>query len=140
MYLLDTNVISELRRGKNKADKNVIDWASNVAPGTLFLSAITIFEVEIGILSKERKDKLQGQMLKTWFRTQVLPEFSNRIISVDTKIALQCAKLHVPDPSSGRDAFIAATALVHGMTIITRNSKDFTHTGVKVFNPWLETH
>lgn len=134
MYLLDTNVISELR--KTKADKNVVAWAESVAASSLFLSVITILEIETGVLSIERRDPTQGKRLRSWLETHVLPAFENRIIVIDTTVAQACAKLHVPDPRSDRDALIAATALVHGMTVVTRNIKDFQHTGVELLNPW----
>ncbi|MBL4870004.1 MAG: type II toxin-antitoxin system VapC family toxin [Robiginitomaculum sp.] len=137
MYLLDTNVISELRKaGSGKADKNVLAWADNVSASKLYLSVITILELETGILLIERRDKAQGALLRTWLDTHVLPAFSERIIGMDTAIAQACAKLHVPDPRSDRDAMIAATAMVHGMVVVTRNIADFEPTGVKTINPW----
>ncbi len=137
MYLLDTNVVSELRKAKSsKADKNVVTWASSVSATSLYLSAITILELEIGTLLVERRDSIQGAILRSWLNTHVLPAFSDRILAVDTAVAQRCAKLHVPDPRSDRDALIAATALVHGMTVATRNIGDFEPTGVEIFNPW----
>jgi len=137
MYLLDTNVISELRKaGSGKADKNVLAWADNVSASKLYLSVITILELETGILLIERQDKAQGALLRTWLNTHVLPAFSERIIVIDTAIVQACAKLHVPDPRSDRDAMIAATAMVHGMVVVTRNIADFEPTGVKTINPW----
>lgn len=137
MYLLDTNVISELRKaGSGKADRNVLAWADNVSASKLYLSVITILELETGILLIERRDKAQGALLRTWLDTHVLPAFSDRIIVIDTAIAQTCAKLHVPDPRSDRDAMIAATAMVHGMVVVTRNIADFEPTGVKTINPW----
>lgn len=137
MYLLDTNVISELRKVKSgRANKNVEAWAGNVSAADLFLSVITILELEIGTLSVERRDPAQGSMLRTWLNTYVLPAFPNRILPIDTSIAQCCAKLHVPDPCADRDATIAATALVHSMTVVTRNTEDFKSTGVQLLNPW----
>ena len=137
MYLLDTNVISELRKAKSgKADKNVVAWADNIPVISLYLSVITILELETGILQVERRDPTQGAALRSWLTSHVLRAFSDRIISVDTSIAQCCAKLHVPDPRSDRDAIIAATALVHGMTVVTRNTNDFDPTGVSLLNPW----
>jgi predicted nucleic acid-binding protein len=137
MYLLDTNVVSELRKAKSgKADKNVIAWAHGVSATSLYLSAITILELETGVLLIERKDPAQGRVLRSWLSERVLPTFSERILSVDTLVAQTCAKLHVPDPRSDRDALIAATALVHGMTMVTRNVDDFAPTGVHILNPW----
>ncbi len=137
MYLLDTNVVSELRRAKSdKADKNVVSWANSVPATSLFLSVISILEIETGLLLVERRDPLQGAVLRSWLNAHVLPAFSERILVIDTAVALCCAKLHVPDPRSDRDAIIAATALVHGMTVVTRNVDDFKQTGVEILNPW----
>lgn len=139
MYLLDTNVVSELRKAKTgKADANVRIWAERVSALSLFLSAITILELETGILLIERRDpSQQGAALRSWLDLQVLPAFSGRILAVDTAVALRCARLHVPDPRSARDALIAATALVHGLIIVTRNVADFAPTGVSILNPWI---
>ncbi len=137
MYLLDTNVISELRKAKSgKADQHVIAWSESKSVSSLYLSAITILELEIGILLVERRDSTQGAMLRHWLDSNVLPAFANRILSVDTAVAQCCAKLHVPDPRSDRDALIAATAMVHGMVVVTRNIADFEPTGVEIINPW----
>lgn len=137
MYLLDTNVISELRKANSgKVNKNVVTWANSVLAVSLYLSVITILELETGILLVERRDPTQGALLRTWLNTHVLPAFSDRILAVDTAVAQRCAKLHVPDPRSDRDSIIAATALVHGMTVVTSNVNDFAHTGVEILNPW----
>ncbi len=139
MYLLDTNVVSELRKAKSgKINRHVKAWAKSVSTATLFLSAISILELEIGILLVERRDRSQGALLRTWMEGHVLPTFSNRILAVDTAVAQRCAALHVPNPRSDRDALIAATAFVHGMTVVTRNVDDFEPTGVAVLNPWRE--
>jgi predicted nucleic acid-binding protein len=140
MYILDTNVIAELRKAKSgKADQNVVAWAVSVPPSSLFLSVITILELEIGTLLLERRDQRQGALLRTWLDGQVLPAFSGRILVVDTAVSLRCAKLHVPHRQADRDALIAATALSHGMTVVTRNVSDFEPTGVEIHNPWSET-
>ncbi|MCY3727552.1 MAG: type II toxin-antitoxin system VapC family toxin [Nitrospira sp.] len=137
MYLLDTNVIAELRKATSpKVDQNVLAWAYSVSIASLFLSVITVLELETGTLLIERRDPTQGAVLRSWLNTHVLPAFSDRILPVDTAVAQRCARLHVPDPRSDRDALIAATALVHGMTVVTRNTKDFAPTGVALLNPW----
>ena len=137
MYVLDTNVVSELRKVRSrKADRNVAAWAESVDAADLFVSAITILELELGVLSVERKDATQGAVLRAWLEQHVLPEFSRRTLSVDTAVALRCARLHVPDKRAERDALIAATALVHGMTVVTRNVADFEATGATIVNPW----
>ena len=137
MYLLDTNVVSELRKTSGgKADRNVVAWAESVPSASLFLSSITVLELERGILLLERRDPIQGAMLREWLEAHVLPVFAGRILAVDAAVAQCCAKLHVPDPSPDRDAFIGATAIVHGMQVVTRNVADFEPMGVKTINPW----
>jgi predicted nucleic acid-binding protein len=135
MFLLDTNVVSELRR-PGKANHNVLAWASSAPVASIFLSVVTVLELELGALSLARKDKAHGQVLRSWIDNQILPRFDGRIVPIDTAVALRCAALHVPDPRAERDALIAATALVHGMTIVTRNVSDFEPTGVSILNPW----
>jgi predicted nucleic acid-binding protein len=137
MFVLDTNVVSELRKAcTGRADAKVMAWALSVDAADLYVSAITIMELELGVLAIERKDAAQGAMLRSWLDQQVLPEFTNRILPMDTAVAQRCARLHVPDRRSERDALIAATALVHGMTVVTRNVADFVLTGVRTVNPW----
>jgi predicted nucleic acid-binding protein len=137
VFLLDTNVISELRKaGDGKADTHVVAWLSSVDATTCYLSAITLMEIELGILRVERRDPAQGARLRAWMDQHILPEFADRTLPIDTAVALRCAPLHVPDPRPERDAFIAATALAHGMTVVTRNVTDFAPTGVPLLNPW----
>ncbi len=137
MFLLDTNVVSELRKARaGKADRNVAAWAARVPAVSLFLSAITIQELEIGTLLAERRDPAQGAILRTWLDGHVLPAFAERILPVETAVARRSAALHVPDPRPIRDALIAATALVHELTVVTRNTTDFEPTGARVFDPW----
>ena len=138
MYVLDTNVVSELRTVRlGKADANVTAWTESVDAADLFVSAITIMELELGVLSIERKDAKQGALLRAWLEQHVVPEFSSRTLPVDTAVAQRCARLHVPDKRSERDALIAATALVHGMAVVTRKVDDFKPTGVPVVSPWV---
>ena len=137
MYLLDTNVVSELRKAKTgKIHRRVKAWAKSVPATTLFLSSISILELEIGILLVERRDPVQGKLLRSWMDGHVLPTFEDRVLAVDTAVAQRCATLHVPNPRSDRDALIAATALVHGLTVVTRNVEDFEPTGVAILDPW----
>jgi len=137
MFILDTNVVSELRKAKaGTADKNVIAWANGVAAGSLFLSVITLLELEMGVLLVERRDPVQGAVLRNWLDGHVLPAFAGRVLAIDAAVAQRCARLHVPDRRAERDALIAATALVHGMTVATRNVVDFEPTGAALFNPW----
>ncbi|WP_119344922.1 type II toxin-antitoxin system VapC family toxin [Facilibium subflavum] len=139
MFLLDTNVVSEIRKmSSGRADKNVAKWAKECPVSGMYISAITVLELEMGILNKERKDKEQGALLRNWINKQVLPVFKDRILPVDVKVAQQCAKFYVPNPKSERDALIAATAKVFGMTLVTRNISDFKEIKIKLINPWGE--
>jgi predicted nucleic acid-binding protein len=137
VFVLDTNVVSELRKAKaGKADRGVVSWASGVTPDALFVSVITILELETGVLLVQRRDPKQGALIRSWLDQHVLPAFSGRVLSVDTAVAQRCGALHVPDPRSERDALIAATAMVHNMTVVTRNVADFQATEVPLLNPW----
>lgn len=136
-FLLDTNVISELRRPE-RANAEVRAWAASAEASQFYLSVITVLEIEQGLLLIERRDAEQGRHLRTWFEGQVLLQFDSRILAVDTAVARRCARIHVPDPRSERDALIAATALVHGMTVVTRNVADFAETQVPLVNPWQD--
>ncbi|TLY98826.1 MAG: type II toxin-antitoxin system VapC family toxin [Gammaproteobacteria bacterium] len=135
MYVLDTDVVSELRRPE-RAHPQVAAWAARTPLVLHFISSVTVYELEVGILLMERRDRAQGAVLRAWMDRQVLPRFEGRILSIDTDVARRAAALHVPDPRPERDAFIAATALVHGMTVVTRNAADYAPTGVQVLNPW----
>ena len=141
MYLLDTNVVSELRKlGSGREDPNVAKWAQSVETVSLFVSVVTIQELEIGIQLALRRDALKGEMLRTWMTKRVLPAFDGRILSVDLAAAQRSATLHVPNPRPVRDGLIAATALVHGLTMVTRDVADFEPCGVSLLNPWDFTH
>lgn len=135
MFLLDTNVVSELR--KRNADSNVLRWSRTQMASSLFISSITILELETGILRVELRDPTQGAALRMWLDHHVLKAFAGRILPIDTQVAKRCAQLHVPDPRSECDALIAATALVHGMTVVTRNTADFKSSGAALLNPWI---
>ena len=138
MLLLDTKVVSELRKVRlGNADPHVARWSDTLDTADLFISAITIHELEIGVLLAERRDSPQGAVFRQWLERQVMSAFEGRILPVDVAVARRAAQLHVPDPQPIHDAFIAATALVHGMTVVTRNVTDFTATGVRLLNPWL---
>ena len=135
MYLLDTNVVSELRRAA-KANPKVLAWARATQVGALFISAITVLELEYGVLLMERRDPAQGAVLRSWLDAHLTPTFADRVLPVDAAVAKRCARLHVPDPRSERDALIAATASVHGFVVVTRNAGDFADMGVDILNPW----
>lgn len=142
MYLLDTNVVSESRKasrtriGSTKMDPRVEAWFRSVSSSNLYLSVVTVLELEICCLQIERRDTAQGKVLRSWLQDHVLPAFSGRILAIDIPVATRCAALHVPNPRSDRDALIAATALVHTMTVVTRNTSDFESTGVALMDPW----
>jgi toxin FitB len=137
-YLLDTNVVSELRKiGDGKADASVVAWVGREDSASFFISAITILELERGILGVQRRDARQGARLRTWLDNYVRPEFAGRILSIDDAVATRCAHLHIPDRRNEGDALIAATALIHGLTVVTRNVKDFEGTGAIIVDPWL---
>jgi len=136
MYLLDTNVISELRQGKPNPAAAVRAWAATQPAQQLFLSAITLLELELGIQVLERRTPPQGSALRLWL-SGVRAAFAGRILAFTEHTAPLCAALHLPNPRSERDAMIAATSLEHGFTVVTRNTPDFAGTGVGLLNPWL---
>jgi len=133
-WLLDTNVVSELR--KPGADPAVVSWANQFSPSEMFLSAVTILEVERGILLVGRRDPAQAAVLQRWLDTKLLDRYGGRILPVDVTVARQAAAFFVPDPAPERHALIAATAKVHGLVLATRNVSDFASTGVEIVNPW----
>jgi toxin FitB len=136
MFLLDTNVVSELRRPE-RANANVHAWASNTRAALYLISVVTVLELERGTLLMERRDAIQGAILRRWVDQDILKSLASRILTIDVVIAMQCAALHVPNPRPERDALIAATALTHGLTVVTRNTADFEPMGVSLLNPWL---
>jgi predicted nucleic acid-binding protein len=136
MFLLDTNVVSELRRPE-RADAQVRAWASNTPAELYAISVVTVLELERGVLLMERRDATQGAILRRWLERDVLTPLAARILVIDGAVARRCARFHVPDPRPERDALIAATAMVHGLTLVTRNVADFESTGVALLNPWL---
>jgi predicted nucleic acid-binding protein len=135
MFLIDTNVVSELRR-THRTDPNVAAWAESVPQEDTFLSSVTILELEMGALRLARREGDRGRAIQRWIQDRVLPAFADRILVVDTDVARRCAHLHVPNPRPYRDSLIAATALVHGLIVATRNRADFEPMAVPVLNPW----
>lgn len=138
MFVLDTNVVSELRKVRSgKANPGVAAWAEQISSAELFISAITIHELEHGVLLMERSDPAQGALLREWLDHSVAAAFNTRVLTVDERIARRAAALHVPDPAPFRDALVGATALVHEMTLVTRDLKDFQRFDeLDVLNPW----
>lgn len=138
MFLIDTNVISESRKMRSgRAAPQVVAWLKATDPSTTFVSAMTLFELELGVVRIERRDVAQGTSLRRWLDQIVRPGFAGRVLAMDGAVAVACAGLHVPDPVSERDGWIAATALVHGLTVVTRNVRDFEGTGVGMVDPWV---
>ncbi len=139
LYLLDSNVVSELRKASTgKADPKVLAWAATVPVQALRLSVISVMEIEWGIRLLERRDKRQSEHLRVWLNTILLPAFAGRILNIDLDVAMTCASLHVPDPRPERDAMLAATAVVHGTALVTRNTRDFAGLAVQLINPWQQ--
>jgi toxin FitB len=138
MFVLDTNMVSELRKVRSgKANPGLGTWAAAVPSARLFISAITIHELEHGVLLAERTDPERGGLLRAWLDHSVAAAFAERVLPVDEAVARRAARLHVPDPAPFRDALIGATALIHHMAVVTRNVKDFERfTGLEVINPW----
>lgn len=133
-YLIDTNVVSELRR-PDRASQAVVAWAASVPQSDMFISSVTILELQLGALQLAHRDPAAGRLIGEWLR-KVIERFRDRILAVDLAVALKCAELHVPDPKSEHDALIAATALVHNLVVVTRNTPDFARTGVRLLDPW----
>ena len=142
MYLFDTNLISELRRPARMAPL-AARWADGVPQDAVFVSVITLFEIELGIRRIERREPDRAGQLWRWLAADVIGRHADRIIAVDEPIARAAAALHVPDPRPLAprplaDAFIAATAVVRGLTVATRNVHDFAGTGAAVSDPWSD--
>lgn len=140
MYVLDTNVVSEIRRAASgRADQRVIQWASQVEPALTYISVVTFMELEIGVQLVERRDEPSGVILRRWLEDDVRAAFEGRTLPVDIEVARIAAQLHVPDPAPVSDALITATAMAHSMTVVTRNTSDFSRfDGLDVLNPWIE--
>ncbi|WFU07827.1 type II toxin-antitoxin system VapC family toxin [Rhizobium sp. CB3090] len=137
MYLLDTNIVSDVRRARSgKADQAVLDWIASVPEQLLFISAVTLFEIELGILQVERRDKVQGAALRSWMEQGVKAAFQHRVVAINDQIALRCAYYSVPDPRELRDAFIGATAWERGFILVTRNTRHFQGMDIELLNPW----
>jgi predicted nucleic acid-binding protein len=135
IYLLDTNVLSELRRPKQMS-RNVRNWFTGIDLDDVGTSAIVIMELEYGAARAAYKKQPHAPLLRDWIDNYVLPKFDGRILPVDTFVATHCAHLHVPKTRPPSDALIAATALTHGLTVVTRNVRHFAGMGVKLLNPW----
>ena len=136
-YLLDTDVVCELRKvGSPRAHPGFVAWAKKQTTNEA-ISAVTLFELEVGVRRVERRDVTQGFRLRHWLNG-VQATFEEGILPLDAQVATAAAVFHVPDPASDRDAYIAATAQVHGLVVVTRNVADFDTFGVPLLNPWDE--
>ncbi|PWQ98672.1 type II toxin-antitoxin system VapC family toxin [Leucothrix pacifica] len=137
MYLLDTNVVSEIRKvRKNKANKNVVEWLSHVQKESLYTNAVVLMEIERGILRMAHKDPQQAERLKSWYHAAIKPMFYGRVLPIDEATATVCSTLHFPDLAPENDAWIAASAIQYDLTLVTRNTKDFEHPNLRVLNPF----
>lgn len=137
-YLLDTNVISELRKPAGRAAPNLRTWAQHQPTSELSISVITVMEIEIGVARLERRDSFQGNVLRKWLERDLLAAFATRILPIDLAVVRRAAAMHIPDPRPERDVLIAATALALGLIVVTRNISDFQLLGVELLNPWDE--
>jgi hypothetical protein len=136
MFLIDTNVLSEMRKAE-RGNTGVVNWSTRTHPRLMFISVVSIYEIEIGVLRAERSDQKKGAMLRAWLETGLKPAFANRILDVNLEVSLLAAGLHVPDPAPLRDSLIGATAIAHGLTVVTRDVRDFTpFPDLAVLNPW----
>jgi toxin FitB len=133
-WLVDTNVLSELRKA-DRCDPQVARWAESAAPEALFTSVLVLGEIRRGIERLRRSDPRQAKVLSRWL-DQVRLAFAGRILEVTEQIAEEWGRQDVPDPKPVIDGLLAATAKVHGLTLVTRNAADFTPTGVQVLNPF----
>lgn len=133
-YLLDTNVVSELRKG-SRADPGVLEWFAGIGDSPLYLSVLVVGELRRGIELIGRRDEAAATALDHWLR-QLLAQHGDRILPVDLAVAQAWARLSVPDPIPVVDGLLAATAQVHGLTLVTRNQADVARTGVPCFDPF----
>lgn len=133
-YLLDTNVLSELR--KRSGEPRVKSWVGTQRARDLSISVVTVIEIELGILQRRRSDPDQAHILSRWFEQSVLTGFADRILPLDLEAARRVAPIHVPDAAPKHDALIAGTALSRGLVVVTRNVQDFVRAGADVINPW----
>lgn len=132
-YLLDTNALSDARR---RAHPSFNDWLATQPRANLAISVVALLELERGVLRLERRDEAAGAHLRAWLTTDLPAAFTGAILPVDERVARRAARLHVPDPMPEMDALVAATALEHGLVLVTRNTKDFWRAGVDLLDPW----
>jgi toxin FitB len=126
------------RISAGRGNPNVVGWFKAVDHSALYLSVITVLELELGCQLIERRDAAQGAVLRRWLRG-LLEGYRDRIIAIDSDIATRAASLHVPNPRESHDALIAASALIQRLVVVTRNVNDFEVDGLRVINPWAES-
>jgi predicted nucleic acid-binding protein len=131
-FLLDTNVVSEIRRGR---DPNVAAWAAEVTDADLYLSVLTLGDIRKGIERLRGRDPVQTDVFATWLE-QLRDHFADRILPIDDRVADECGRLNAPAERKTVDSLIAATARVHNLTVVTRNTGDFEGCDVALRNPW----
>lgn len=137
MFLLDTNVVSELRRTRTRRpNPSVAAWIDSIEPAKLFLSSVTLLELEIGIVLKGRHNPAQAEVFQIWYEQHVLPTFAGRILDFDRMAAHHTALFHGFATPPYRDGLIAGIAAANRLTVATRNTEDFRPLGVPVLNPW----
>lgn len=137
--LLDTVAVSEFRKiPLGRANPTFAAWARTADGAEMHLSVVSVQELEFGIRRLEQRDRARAETMRSWLVAQVIPAFSDRVIGIDVAIARRAASLHVPRTRPALDALIAATALVRGLAVVTRNERDFVGAGVAVINPWIE--
>lgn len=135
MFIVDTNIVSDLRK-PGKAPPSLVAWAQSQPPSAIYISVVSMWELEYGILLKAHSDLAQGKVLKDWFEQSVISAYTGRILPICFDVMRVCAPMHVPDKRPERDALIAATAIVHNMTVVTRNENDFAGMNCPLLNPW----
>jgi predicted nucleic acid-binding protein len=133
-YLVDTNVVSELRKGE-RCNRGVASWFATIESDEVYLSVVTLGELRKGIENIRRRDQPSAQALETWL-LELTTSHEDRLLPIDQTIAEQWGRFNVPDPLPVLDGLLAATAAVHGLTLVTRNLKDVERTGVACFNPF----
>ena len=137
MFLLDTNVISDMRKiDSGRADSHVSTWIDELDASDFYVSVVTLAELDYCIRFKHRRYPNQSLFLRRWFNHSVLPFFEDRIVTIDFQVAMKYSEINVPNHLPDRDSWIAATALVHNFVVVTRNTKDFEASGVALYTPW----
>lgn len=136
MYVLDTNLVSEIRKVPAKKNPAVQRWLEQQYSDQLFITSITVYELEVGVQRLARKDSAQATLIGDWLHGTLLPGFEGRVLDLDLESSLIAATYQVPDPRPSADCFIAAITQRHHMKLVTRNTKDFLAMNIPLINPW----